>query len=299
VNPLKLTHHSRHILADPADSPRVPFFVAVIIGSLGSVFLLDRATGSAPAQHLYYVPIILAGLWFSRRGGLIAAAAAIVLYHLANPHLLTFRYNQLDLVQIALFVAVGLVTARLVQDARRLRQLATTDDLTGLHNLRSFEAHLTTIVHTARASSTPVSMLVVDVDRLKSMNDRHGHLAGAEAVREVGRIIADTMPPEAVACRYGGDEFVIALPRCDELRAKEIAGALRHRVHAVAPTLAKISFPPGTLSISVGVASRTMFRGVRRSPESGDVEGGEALFRAADSALYVAKNCGRNAVSVA
>jgi diguanylate cyclase (GGDEF)-like protein len=299
VIPLKLTHHSGHILAEPSDPTRVALFVLFIIGSLGVVFLLDRATGSAPVQHLYYIPIILAGLWFRRGGSLIAAGAAIVLYHLANPHLLTFRYNELDLVQIALFVAVGLVTAKLVQDARRLRRLATTDDLTGLHNLRSFEARLTTIVHTARATSTPVSMLVLDVDRLKSMNDRHGHLVGAEAVREVGRIIVETMPPEAVACRYGGDEFVIALPRCDESRAKEIAGALRHRVHAAAPTLARISFPPGTLSVSVGVASRTMFRGVRRSPESGDVEGGEALFRAADSALYVAKNCGRNAVSVA
>src|SRR5262245_22149862 len=269
---LKLTYHSRHILADPGDSRRVALFAAVIIGSLGFVFLLDRATGSAPVQHLYYVPIILAGFWFRRGGGLIAAVAAIVLYHLANPHLLTFRYNELDFVQIALFIAVGLVTAKLVQDARRLRRLATTDDLTGLHNLRSFEAHLTTIVRTARATSTPVSMLVLDVDRLKSMNDRHGHLVGAEAVREVGRIIAEMMPPEAVACRYGGDEFVIVLPRCDELRAKEIAGALRHRVHAVAPTLARIAFPPGTLSIRVGVASRTMFRGVRRSPDSGRSE---------------------------
>jgi diguanylate cyclase (GGDEF)-like protein len=299
VIPLKLTQHSRHIHVDQSDSTRVAFFAAIVIGALGFVFALDRATGSAPVQHLYYVPIILAGLWFTRGGSLIAAASAIVLYHLANPHLLAFRYNELDLLQIALFVAVGLVTARLVQDARRLRRLATTDDLTGLHNVRSFEAHLTAIVHDARATSTPVSMLVLDVDRLKSMNDRYGHLAGSEAVRQVGRIIAETMPPNAVACRYGGDEFVIALPRCEESRAKEIAGALRHRVHAVAPTLAKISFPPGTLSVSVGVASRTLFRGVRRSLESGDVEGGEALFRAADSALYVAKNCGRNAVSVA
>jgi diguanylate cyclase (GGDEF)-like protein len=147
-------------------------------------------------------------------------------------------------------------------------------------------------------TGTPVSLLVLDVDRLKSMNDRHGHLAGSEAVRQVGRIIAETVPPEAVACRYGGDEFVVALPHCEEPRAREIAGILRHEVHSIAPILAGIPFPAGTLSISVGVASRTMFRGVRRTT-NGDVEGGEALFRSADSALYVAKNCGRNAVSVA
>ena len=271
---------------------------ALVIGSLGVVFALDRATGSAPVQHLYYVPIILAGLWFRRWGSLIAAGAAIVLYHPANQNLLSFRYNELDLLQIALFIAVGLVTSRLVQDAQRLRALASTDDLTGLHNLRSFEAHLASIVNAARATATPVSLIVLDVDRLKSLNDRYGHLAGSEAVREVGRIIAETVPDNAVACRYGGDEFVIALPGRDESHAKQIAGSLRHRVHAVAPTLAGIAFPAGTLSISVGVASRMLFRGVRRSP-GGDVEGGEALFRSADAALYVAKNCGRNAVSVA
>ena len=265
---------------------------------LALVFLLDRATGSAPLQHLYYVPIILAALWFRLRGGLLAAATAVVLYHFANPHLLSFRYEELDLVQIVLFVAVGLVTARLTQDGERLRMLATTDDLTGLHNLRSFEGHLVSIVRAARAVSTPVSLLVLDLDRLKTLNDRHGHLAGSEAVRTVGRIISDIVPPEAIACRYGGDEFVIAVPRCDESQARALAGTLRHEVHAVAPTLGGIRFPAGTLSVSVGVASRKLFRGLRRSPE-GDIEAGEALFRAADAALYTAKNCGRNFVSVA
>jgi diguanylate cyclase (GGDEF)-like protein len=262
------------------------------------VFALDRATGSAPLQHLYYVPIIFAGLWFGRWGSLIAAGTAIVLYHFANPHLLSFRYEEADLVQMALFVAVGLVTARLSQDAQRLRLLATTDDLTGLHNLRSFEAHLTSIVRAARTGPTPVSMLVLDVDRLKSLNDRYGHLAGSDAVREVGRIIAETVPPEAVACRYGGDEFVVALPHAEEAEAQKIAASLRHKVYAAAPQLAGKQFPAGTLSVSVGVASRDVFRGVRRSP-AGDVEGGEALFLAADKALYAAKRSGRNYVSVA
>jgi diguanylate cyclase (GGDEF)-like protein len=262
------------------------------------VFALDRATGSAPLQHLYYVPIIVSGLWFGRWGSVMAAGTAIVLYHFANPHLLSFRYEESDLVQMALFVAVGLVTARLSQDAQRLRTLATTDDLTGLHNLRSFEAHLASIVRAARTGPTAVSLLVLDVDRLKSLNDRYGHLAGSDAVREVGRIIAETVPPEAVACRYGGDEFVVALPHAEEAEAQRLAGSLRYNVFSVAPTLAGIRFPAGTLSISVGVASRDVFRGVRRSP-AGDVEGGEALFLAADKALYAAKRSGRNYVSVA
>ena len=280
------------------DWQREALRAAFVIELLCLVFALDRATGSAPLQHLYYVPIILAGLWFNSRGSLIAAGAAIVLYHFANPHLLSFRYGELDLVQMTLFVAVGLENSRLKQDSQRLRALATTDDLTGLHNLRSFEGHLASIVRKARLAATPVSLLVLDVDRLKSLNDRYGHLAGAEAVREVGRLIADTVPPDAIACRYGGDEFVVALPRCAEAEAQEIAGSLRRRVHGVAPTLGGMPFPPGTLSISVGVASRTVFRDVRRSP-AGDDKAGEALFLAADAALYAAKHSGRNYVSVA
>ena len=82
-------------------------------------------------------------------------------------------------------------------------------------------------------------------------------------------------------------------------KPEEIASYLRHRVHALAPTLAGIAFPAGTLSISVGVASRTLFRGVRRAP-GGEYRGRRgAVCASADSALYVAKNCGRNAVSVA
>jgi diguanylate cyclase (GGDEF)-like protein len=252
------------------------------------------ATGNMSMERMGHTATLLAS-----GKVLIAGGTAIVLYHFANPHLLSLRYEESDLVQMALFVAVGLVTARLTHDAQRLRALATTDDLTGLHNLRSFEAHLAAIVRKARMTVTPVSLLVLDVDRLKSLNDRYGHLAGSDAVREVGRMIGESVPPEAIACRYGGDEFVVAVPRCDESQAQEIASSIRHRVHEAAPTLAGIPFPAGTLSVSVGVASRQLFReGIRRS-SAGEEVAGEALFRAADTALYMAKHNGRNYVSVA
>jgi PleD family two-component response regulator len=127
-----------------------------------------------------------------------------------------FRYQESDLVQMALFVAVGVTSAKLANDSRRLHRLALTDDLTGLHNLRSFEARLRMLVRASRQRSAPLALLLLDLDRLKSLNDTHGHLAGAEAVRTVGHLIAIRVPQDAVACRYGGDEFVIALPQCDE-----------------------------------------------------------------------------------
>ena len=85
--------------------------VAAVVVGLAATFLLDRATGAAPVQHLYYLPIILAALRLEWAGGLLASLSAIVLYHLANPALLTFAYRESDLVQIALFIAIGLATA--------------------------------------------------------------------------------------------------------------------------------------------------------------------------------------------
>lgn len=276
--------------------PRRPagWMMLAVIASLALIFILDHETGSAPVQHLYYLPIIVASIRFGDAGSALTALAAILLYHLARPHLFTLQYVELDVVQIALFAAVGATSAKLAADARRLRQLATTDDLTGLHNLRSFEARLRAFIDTA-ADQDALALVVLDLDHLKALNDVHGHLTGADAVRSVGHIIAELVPAEAVACRYGGDEFVIALPGCSGARALAIADQLRLAVHACAPVLAGVSFPPGTLSISAGAAARQL-TGRRRSAAD-DV--GDQLFRAADAALYAAKEAGRNRVSLA
>ena len=279
----------------PASGTRPLMRAAAILAGLAVVFALDRSTGSVPVQHLYYLPIILAALWAGFRGGVATSLVAIALYHLANPRLLALEHEQWDFVQVALFVAVGLVTARLVEDKRRLHLLASTDDLTGLHNLRSFERRLAALVVSCSDTAAQLAVLVLDVDRLKSLNDAHGHLAGAEAVRTVGRLIASQLPADGVACRYGGDEFVIALPHCGAAEGRVFADSLRESVYRQATVLAGSSFPAGTLSVSIGLACRTFAAGPARGEAA---EEGEALFRAADRALYRAKQLGRNQVSV-
>ena len=138
-------------------------------------------------------------------------------------------------------------------------------------------------------------MLVIDLDRLKSLNDTHGHLAGADAVRTVGHLIALHLPHEAFACRFGGDEFVVALPGRDIDAALKTADHIRSAVHHIAPVLAGIEFRAGTLSISVGAALFSPDEAITESATNA----GEALFRAADQALYAAKAGGRNRVSIA
>jgi diguanylate cyclase (GGDEF)-like protein len=126
------------------------------------------------------------------------------------------------------------------------------------------------------------------------VNDTYGHLAGADAVRTVGKLIGGQFSDPAFACRFGGDEFVVALPAHGAEAAAAAADALRAAVHASPPTLAGIAFPPHTLSISVGVA---VCPDVSRLRPDG-VDTGETLFRVADEALYTAKTGGRNQVCI-
>src|SRR6185295_7161925 len=107
----------------------------IIVLLLLVIAWLDNATGTAPVQHLYYLPIILAAVIFDYWGGLACALVAIVTYHLANQHLRALNYVESDYLQVALFIIVGAITAKLAGDRGAMNRLAETDDLTGLHNL--------------------------------------------------------------------------------------------------------------------------------------------------------------------
>ena len=284
---------SRAILHNAAGSSKRVYYLALITTALILIALLDRVTGDVPFQHLYYLPIILAATEFGFPGGLMASLSSVLLYHLANPRPLSLQeFRQGDVVQIILFFSVGLVAAKLTDDANRLRLLSITDDLTGLHNLRSFESHLERLVSEAKRDGSVLSVMVLDVDRLKSINDSYGHLAGGDAVRTVGHLIAQHLPARAVACRYGGDEFVVAVPDCRVREGIEIAERLRCSVSSAKPVLATRAFPSGTLSISIGAASRLIEK------DADLAWAGEELFRSADEALYRAKEMGRNSVIV-
>lgn len=269
-------------------------WVATVVGlSLVGIAVLDGVIApDAPVAHLYYLPILLAGVKLGRRPAIAVALLSVVLFHVVDPEIARFHYGEADIMELALFVVVALVSSRLAEQARELHRLATTDDLTGLHNLRSFEAGVRRELETVATRGQVMAIVALDVDRLKQINDAHGHLAGADAVRQVGLVIAQHVPARGIACRYGGDEFVIFLPRCDEAEALLFAETLCASVHGAAPQLAGTTFEPGTLSVSIGVATGAAV-GAANSAQLA-----ERMFRRADGAMYEAKAGGRGRVVV-
>src|SRR6266403_6399781 len=114
-------------------SPPASVGVAIIVLLLLVIAWLDYATSTAPVQHLYYVPIVLAAIIFDYWGGLACALAAVVFYHLANQHLRALNYGESDYLQVSLFLIVGVVTARLARYRLAVQMLAGAAGLLGFH----------------------------------------------------------------------------------------------------------------------------------------------------------------------
>jgi diguanylate cyclase (GGDEF)-like protein len=166
--------------------------------------------------------------------------------------------------------------------AEEIAQLLTLDDLTGLYLRRRFDAELELLLAHAQSQRRPCSLLVMDLDGVKAINDKHGHLFGAYTISEAGKYIGAQIELPCIACRFGGDEYIVALPDHDLQSALTVADRLRAGIASHAFVYEGTALHPG---ISIGVAA---------CPTHGRT--GEALFRAADAALYAAKRAGKNRV---
>ena len=184
-------------------------------------------------------------------------------------------------------MAVVLLVSRLLSTQAamnaELDRVARVDPLTGLRNRREINDVLVGLLSAARRHELDLSVLVVDVDHFKTVNDDYGHQAGDLVLRDVARGLADTLRAEDAVGRWGGEEFLVALTGIDEAGALTTAERLRRRV-AESPC----RLPDGRLVSATVTIGASTWRG----------QGLEDLVREADEALYAGKAAGRDTVRV-
>ncbi len=173
---------------------------------------------------------------------------------------------------------------RLRDNVQLSMEMAITDALTGLYNRRYMESHLTTLVEQATALGKPLSLLVLDIDYFKSINDTYGHDAGDDVLREFATRIRKSIRGIDLACRFGGEEFVVIMPETDLAVAALVAERMRRRVAGEPFAIAK-GEQAVDVTISIGIGGL-----------GGSSDDGAALLKRADQALYRAKRDGRNRV---
>ncbi|HET6248948.1 MAG TPA: GGDEF domain-containing protein [Tepidisphaeraceae bacterium] len=169
---------------------------------------------------------------------------------------------------------------------QQLKKQATTDGLTGLSNRASFDQFLAENFDASVKEKKPLSLLLMDVDKFKSINDKHGHQTGDKVLQALGHLLVTATRSQDLAARYGGEEMCLVLPGTGRSTATAIAESIRRAICAKPITIGMITLP---VTASIGVATYEP-NGPLRVPAH--------LLKAADLAVYNAKHSGRNCVRV-
>ncbi len=165
---------------------------------------------------------------------------------------------------------------------KKLAQQANLDRLTDLYNRRYFDKIFVEQFNSARKNKYPLSVLFIDIDHFKKINDNFGHDRGDEVLRGVAHIIRALCRKDDIVARYGGEEFVILFSKMDKESAVQIAESIRKVVAEKSTEIIGLK-----ITVSIGVAT-----------DSGKLSIPQALIKSADNALYKAKSLGRNCVVV-
>jgi len=168
-----------------------------------------------------------------------------------------------------------------------LARLASTDELTGVLNRRAFFERAEAIARRAAYEGLPVTVIMFDADHFKKCNDRHGHAVGDRALKSITARITPELRPADCFGRYGGEEFAVVLPGCDEKEGMRVAERIRVSIEN-APLTTTDSGVEVRLTLSLGVATTAQAHGEAPSPTL------ECLLARADRAMYEAKALGRN-----
>jgi diguanylate cyclase (GGDEF)-like protein len=166
---------------------------------------------------------------------------------------------------------------------REVQTMADFDGLTRIHNRQSFDRRLREELARHKRYQQPISLLMLDLDHFKRINDSFGHEAGDMVLRELGRILSESMRETDIAARYGGEEFVVILPHTDESNAHTLAQRLRA---AICGKIFHFHGQTFQVTVSIGISSI----------DAASVDLDTNLVREADQALYLAKRNGRNMI---
>lgn len=179
--------------------------------------------------------------------------------------------------------ALNQMAGSILKDRIALKELSIRDGLTGLYNHQEFYVRLDAEINHSKRHGHQLSLLMMDIDGFKNVNDTYGHLAGDRVLQEVSRIITGSVRLSDIVSRYGGEEFTMILPEADTSKAREIAERIRKKIEKF-----KMSVQPGRdiyITVSIGVSTY---------PRDG--KSSRELLNNADHALYAAKLQGKNKV---
>lgn len=188
-------------------------------------------------------------------------------------------YGYVGVATVLAFAGFGAVLGILRE---RVEELSLTDALTRLWNRRHFESQIELEVQRARRYRKPLTLLILDLDRFKNVNDRFGHPEGDRVLRVIAQMIRDSFRKTDIVCRYGGEEIAVIAPETSFAEALGLAERTRERI---SQTVIPVKGEPFRITVSVGLASLS---------EESEAAAGD-LMREADAALYRAKAEGRNA----
>ncbi len=211
-------------------------------------------------------------------------------------------YSEKDLKLLEIFARYTSVSIESLLDLQRANEMARRDDLTGLFNDRFFHHRLTEDLIRADVKDSRVGLLFLDLDNFKDVNDTHGHLAGSQVLKEFGYLLKQTVEDSrATLARYGGDEFVVILPGLELAETMLVAESIRLGLRDSQFLQGNFSWADGPvywrepLTCSVGVAAYP-----DHVPRDGSTDlKKNLLLRAADQAMYAAKDEGKDRVNVA
>lgn len=241
---------------------------------------------ASPLLNLYLLPVITAALTLGKLATLggVGLIAACHLFLASGAELASLRFTGAFATQLAPVLLVAYITTMFSADIRfgltRARLLAETDELTGLLNIRGFAIAANRLFAQGVRHDRAASVLMIDSDNLKSVNDAYGHDAGSRLLRHLASAIQAELRFTDVAARYGGDEFIVLLPETPAKGAMEVAERIRLRI---VETPLELDQRRVVSSVSIGVACY---------PEDGRTL--DSLATHADRALYAAKRDGRN-----